>query len=148
MTGAPTDWLMDPAARPSGEPPLEEFLEAAAAGSLSMPFCSLCDRPLDIDQVRCEGCCEGRPTWRQVDLTGRVLAAIEMHRFEKSLVRSTAPYQLVEVELVSGHRLIVSTDEPTSRKYQAGDAIDLGLVEVGGQNVPRIRTERSEGRTS
>ncbi|MBB6406339.1 3-ketoacyl-CoA thiolase [Arthrobacter sp. AZCC_0090] len=141
MKAALEDWLVLDAAAPSTDEPLRTFLDGAALGDLRLPFCTN-GHPLDFDQGRCEQ--DGSsdpPVWESVPSQATVIASIVMHRIEKTFVKALVPYPVIEVELVSGHRLYVSTDREPALSYQTGDEVKLTFVSVGETRIPRIQVE-------
>jgi uncharacterized OB-fold protein len=137
---------MDASGEPADDAVLRPFLQSTARDALSMPFCDRCGAPVDIDQRRCESCGAGAVCWRIVEPRGRVAAATMMHRRDAG-VMADSRYAVVEVELLSGHRLITSTASASDHAFQAGEPVALEMVRVGDRNIPRItvptRLERS-----
>ena len=107
------DWLLDSAlAPPADDDLLAPLYQAAARNELAMPFCAACALALELDQKVCDGCGHSERDWRTVDPRGTVHTATLMHRREPGLVQAQAPYPIVDVELTSGHRLVMTTTQP------------------------------------
>jgi uncharacterized OB-fold protein len=104
------DWLLDNALAPTADDALlAPLYRAASRNELAMPFCAACALPLELDQQVCDSCGHSERNWRTVDPRGIIHAATLMHRREPGLVHGVAPYPIVDVELSSGHRMIMTT---------------------------------------
>ncbi|WP_146097784.1 Zn-ribbon domain-containing OB-fold protein [Nocardia nova] len=131
------DWLLDPSLAPdAADPTLEPFYTAASYDQLVMPFCTDCGIPKDLDQHICDACGSARTRWRTVESRGTVHSVTVMHRLEPGLVRTDAPYPILDVELTSGHRLIMTTRERTGVAFGIGDPVAIGFRRLGGVAVP------------
>ncbi len=137
---AVADWLLDAALAPAAgaDDPLRPLYEATARGRLAMPFCTGCSQPLDLDQAICDRCSTGDTDWRTVELLGVVHSATVMHRREPGLVNVRHPYPIADVELSSGHRLIVTTTHPAEHAPMIGTAVRIGFRRLGGVSIPAI----------
>lgn len=135
-----TDWLVDDSLAPVADGALAPLFAAAADGVLALPHCAACGTPLELDQYRCDACAGTDVDWRAVPPSGTVHAVTTVHRREPGLIRATGPYHLADVELASGHRLIVTTDRPTTTSPAIGDAATIVFRQVGGVAVPALAT--------
>jgi uncharacterized OB-fold protein len=102
------DWLVADELAPDPRGALAPLYEGAAVGQLVMPFCDHCSRPVELEQFVCDAC-GGRVEWRPVDPSGTVHAVTTVHRREPGLIRASDPYPVIDVELDSGHRVIMTT---------------------------------------
>ena len=59
-----TDWLVPDSLAPNTEGALAPLYAAAAAAELSLPHCAGCERPLELDQTRCDACGSEHVEWR------------------------------------------------------------------------------------
>jgi uncharacterized protein len=133
------DWLVAESLRPITEGELAPFYDAAAHGRLAMPFCGACDStPLELDQTACDVCASQTIVWRDVEMCGVVHTATTVHRLEPGLVLTSEPYHVVDIDLPSGHRLLMTTTTPTATAPTIGSAVTIGFRRVGGVNVPAI----------
>jgi hypothetical protein len=133
------DTLLLEAAQPQPDEVAGPLYDGAARGELQLRFCTENRHPLDLDQIRCEVC--GAPgAWEATAPRGRVLASIVMHRRESTLVRTTQPYTVFDVETESGHRLYLAATEPDAPPLPAGTEIEIGWVRLGACVVPRVIT--------
>jgi uncharacterized OB-fold protein len=133
------DWLLDSALAPTADDDLLAPLYwAAARNELALPFCAACALPLELDQQVCDGCGEAARDWRTVDLRGMVHAATLMHRRESGLVHAVAPYPIVDVELSSGHRMVMTTVQPADTAPTIGTAVRIGFRRLGDVAIPAI----------
>ncbi len=136
------DWLLEPSLAPMvGQDVLRPLYDAAARGELALPFCASCDLALELEQQTCDGCGHIGGLWRQVDPNGTVHAATVMHRREPGLVRATNPYPIVDVELDSGHRIVVSTLRPAATAPQIGTRVRIGFRRLGDVAIPAVNLE-------
>ena len=133
-----TDWLVHDSLAPNTAGALAPLYAAAARGELALPHCSGCGQPLELDQHRCDGCGSTSIAWRAVSPTGTVHSSTTVHRREPGLVLTTDPYHVIDVELLSGHRLIVTTDRPTAAAPVIGDPARIVFRSVGGVAVPSL----------
>ena len=133
-----TDWLVDEALAPAVEGPLAPLYAAAVQGSLALPHCDRCSQPLELEQVRCDSCATTEIAWRTVEPEGTVHAATTVHRREPGLIVATQPYHVVDIELSSGHRLLMSTSGPTATPPAIGDHARIMFRHVGGVPVPAM----------
>jgi uncharacterized OB-fold protein len=133
-----TDWLVDDALAPAVDGSLAPLYEAAARGELALPCCSVCGRPTELEQLRCDGCGAVEIAWTAVEPRGTVHATTTVHRREPGLIVASEPYHVVDVELVSGHRLLMSTSAPTATPPAIGDAALVVFRHVGSVPVPAL----------
>ncbi|WP_102143176.1 Zn-ribbon domain-containing OB-fold protein [Mycobacterium hubeiense] len=139
------DWLLDPSLAPlAADDPLAPLYRATNRGELALPFCAACAQTLDLDQEICDNCGSTESTWRTVELRGTVHTATLMHRCEPGLVRTQHPYPIVDVELASGHRLIMTTTLPMSTTPAIGSAVHIGFRRLGDVAIPAIDTLEDE----
>ncbi|WP_024795216.1 Zn-ribbon domain-containing OB-fold protein [Tomitella biformata] len=138
------DWLLEPALAPVVDGDLLAPLYAGAArGELVLPACGGCGLPLDLEQLVCDGCGQREIVWRAVALAGVVHSATTMHRFEPGLVRASEPYPIVDVELRSGHRLIMTTLEHQRVPPDIGEPVAIAFRYLGGIAVPAAQSNPS-----
>jgi uncharacterized OB-fold protein len=141
-TSARQDWLLEPVLAPSIEGDvIRPLYDAAARGELALPFCADCELPLELEQQTCDDCGHAERHWRQVNPRGRVHAATVMHRREPGLVRATDPYLIIDVELDSGHRIIMSTLTPTHATPRIGTPVRVGFRRLGDVAIPAVNLE-------
>jgi uncharacterized OB-fold protein len=133
------DWLLNSALAPEPEhDALRPLYQAATRGELALPFCAACAQPLELDQEVCDACGGAEHDWRTVDLRGTVHAATLMHRREPGLVRAQAPYPIVDVELESGHRILMTTAQPADAAPEIGAKVRIGFRRLGDVAIPAI----------
>ncbi|MDV6976955.1 Zn-ribbon domain-containing OB-fold protein [Mycobacterium intracellulare] len=133
------DWLLDSALAPAADDDmLAPLYRAAARNELALPFCAACALPLELDQEVCDQCGNAEQDWRTVDPRGTVHATTLMHRREGGLVRSVAPYPIVDVELTSGHRIVMTTVQPADTAPPIGTAVRIGFRHLGDIAIPAI----------
>jgi uncharacterized protein len=133
------DWLLDPALAPEPEhDALAPLYRAARRSELAVPFCAACDQPLELDQEVCDLCGGTEIDWRTVELHGTVHAATLMHRREPGLVHAQAPYPIVDVELDSGHRIVMTTTQPADTAPGIGVKVRIGFRRLGDVAIPAI----------
>jgi uncharacterized protein len=133
------DWLLDGALAPAADDgTLAPLYGAALRNELALPFCAACARPLELDQEVCDSCGAAEREWRTVELSGTVHAATLMHRREPGLVHAVAPYPIVDVELTSGHRMIMTTVQPAGTAPLIGAAVRIGFRRLGDVAIPAI----------
>ncbi|BBZ48035.1 Zn-ribbon domain-containing OB-fold protein [Mycobacterium parmense] len=133
------DWLLVSALAPAADDDmLAPLYRAAARNELALPFCAACALPLELDQEVCDQCGNAEQDWRTVDLRGTVHAATLMHRREAGLVRGVAPYPIVDVELTSGHRIVMTTVQPADTAPPIGTAVRIGFRHLGDIAIPAI----------
>lgn len=136
-----TDWLLSDSLAPvvSGDR-IEPLYAGAARGALVLPFCAACSLPLDLEQHVCDGCGSHEIDWLETAPTGVVHSSTTMHRLEPGLVTARSPYPIVDIELVGGHRLIVTTVEQASRAPQIGDRVGIGFRNLAGVAIPAAQS--------
>ena len=133
------DWLLNSALAPEPDhDALRPLYQAATRGELALPFCAACAQPLELDQEVCDACGGTEHDWRTVDLRGTVHAATLMHRREPGLVRAQAPYPIVDVELESGHRILMTTAQPADAAPEIGAKVRIGFRRLGDVAIPAI----------
>jgi uncharacterized OB-fold protein len=140
------DWLLDAALSPDGDDPaLGPLYRAAERGELALPFCSACGLALGLEQCLCDGCGSDLVVWRPVETRGVVHCATLVHRCEPGLVRADGPYPVVDVELVGGHRLILTTVLPSRSAPAIGSPVQIGFRNLGGRALPAVNfSQQSE----
>jgi uncharacterized OB-fold protein len=150
------DWLVAPELAPdTADPVMAPVYEAAARGALALPFCAVCSTALELEQYVCDVCGAnadlgtGGREWRDVPLAGTVHTATLVHRREPGLIVATRPYPVIDVELASGHRLVLTTDAPSGQAPDIGTPVEIAFRAVGGVKLPAVRAARSPrpGRT-
>ena len=134
-----SDWLCGDELAPSTAGALAPLFGAAARGELVMPFCDACGAVLELEQAVCDGC-GGGARWQAVERRGTVHASTLVHRLEPGLLRATAPYPVLDVELASGHRLVMTTVDATSDLPAIGAPVTVGFRTIGGVAVPGAET--------
>jgi uncharacterized OB-fold protein len=133
------DWLLDPTLAPAAEhDPLAPLYLAARRNELSLPFCAACAAPLELDQQNCDRCGGAERGWRTVEPRGTVHSSTLMHRREPGLVHALAPYPIVDVELNSGHRLLMTTARPARTAPAIGTAVRVAFRRLGDVLIPAI----------
>jgi uncharacterized protein len=140
------DWLVAPELAPDAvDPVMAPVYEAAARGALALPFCAACATPLELEQYVCDACgasaeigTAGR-AWRDVPLAGAVHAATLVHRREPGLILATGPYPVIDVELASGHRLVLTTATPSGTAPDIGAPVEIAFRVVGAVTLPAVR---------
>jgi uncharacterized OB-fold protein len=140
-----TDWLLSPELVPAIEgDALRPLYDAAARGELALPCCGSCDLPLELEQDVCDGCGAADRTWRVIEPVGVVHSSTMMHRLEPGLVRSESPYPIVDVELSSGHRLIMTTLRPASALPPIDAPVRVSFRRLGDVHLPAIDNSAEE----
>jgi uncharacterized OB-fold protein len=135
------DWLLDGTLAPAADDgTLAPLYRAATRNELALPFCVACALPLELDQQVCDNCGDDKRDWRTVDPRGVVHAATLMHRREPGLVHAVAPYPIVDVELTSGHRMVMTTVQPTDTAPAIGTVVRIGFRRLGDVVLPAIDT--------
>jgi uncharacterized OB-fold protein len=136
-SGLATDWLVSDSLAPDTDtPPLNELYAHAARGILALPFCGRCGLPLELEQQVCDGCLAAQPAWREVEPVGVVHTATTVQRSEPGLIVAEHPYPVLDVELSSGHRLIMTTLAETTTAPPIGTGVRIGFRNVAGCAVP------------
>jgi uncharacterized OB-fold protein len=139
------DWLLDSALAPAADNDiLAPLYRAASRNELALPFCAACALALELDQEVCDSCGSTERDWCTVDLRGTVHAATLMHRREPGLVHAVAPYPIVDVELTSGHRMVMTTVQPTNTAPPIGTAVRIGFRRLGDVVLPAIDTPEDQ----
>jgi uncharacterized OB-fold protein len=139
------DWLLDSALAPTVEgDPLAPLYEAAKRNELVLPSCTACAQPLEFDQEVCDRCSSSERDWHTVDLRGVVHAATLMHRREPGLVHATKPYPIIDVELSSGHRMVMTTARPAASAPTIGTKVHIGFRRLGDVLIPAIESLEDE----
>jgi uncharacterized protein len=133
-TTPPADWLLDAGLAPDPGGHLAPLYAGAAEGRLTLPVCASCDLPLELEQQVCDGC-GGGVAWRDVAREGTVHTVTTVHRREAGLVLSDTPYVVADVELASGHRLLMAGRRP-SAPPAIGSPVTVSFRHVGGVAVP------------
>jgi uncharacterized OB-fold protein len=144
------DWLVAPELAPdAADPVLAPVYEAAARGALALPFCAACGTPLELEQYVCDGCGAsaeiGTPgrEWREVPLAGTVHASTLVHRREPGLIVAMRPYPVIDAELDSGHRLVLTTATPSGQAPDIGAPVEIAFRTIGAVTVPAVRFPRA-----
>jgi uncharacterized OB-fold protein len=133
------DWLLDATLAPEPEhDTLAPLYQATSRNELALPFCAACAQPLELDQEVCDDCGGAETDWCTVELRGIVHAATLMHRREPGLVHAEAPYPIVDVEMVSGHRLVMTTARPADASPAIGTHVRIGFRRLGDVAIPAI----------
>jgi uncharacterized protein len=136
---APTDWLVAASLSPITDGELAPFYAAAARGELVMPFCGVCEwAALELEQTTCDSCGAQDVQWRTIELAGVVHSSTTVHRLEPGLVLTTEPYQIIDVEFASTHRLLMTTTRPTTDPYLIDTPVLIGFRTIGGIAVPAV----------
>jgi uncharacterized protein len=132
------DWLVHDSLQPTTSGTLAPLYDAALRGELHMPFCGSCGDAQDFEQLRCESCAATTRKWQRVDPTGTVHAVTMVHRREPGLILTDAPYPVIDVELQSGHRLVITTDAPLATAPTIGQTVVVTFRMVGPVAVPSV----------
>jgi uncharacterized OB-fold protein len=140
------DWLVAPELAPdTADPVMAPLYAAAARGALALPFCAACSKPLELEQYVCDACGAsaevGTPgrEWCDVPLAGTVHAATLVHRREPGLIVATGPYLVIDVELTSGHRLVLTAATPSGQAPAIGAPVEIAFRTVAAVTLPAVR---------
>lgn len=132
-----SDWLLADVLAPAVlDDLLTPLYDGAGRGELVLPSCGACALPLDLDQQVCDGCGAAEVSWRAVEARGSVHSVTLMHRLEPGLVVATAPYPILDVELASGHRLVMTTRDRPERVPRIGDPVTVVFRPLGAVSIP------------
>ena len=148
------DWLVAESLAPHTEGALAPLYQAATRGELALPHCMACATALELDQTRCDQCGASDIAWPTVEPIGVVHSVTTVHRREPGLVVATQPYHVLDVELNSGHRLIMTTVGAAIDAPTIGDVAYITFRFVGGVAVPAFsptsstQTRRSSNDTA
>lgn len=135
------DWLLHAVLAPAVDgDAIRPLYDAAARGELALPFCASCGLALELEQQVCDGCGRTERVWRGVQPRGVVHAATMMHRREPGLVRAEHPYPIVDVELESGHRIVMTTAVSCGSAPAIGAPVRVGFRRLGAVVLPAIDT--------
>lgn len=139
--GADADWLVSDSIAPSldEDDAIAPLYAGAARGELVLPFCGSCAEPVELEQTVCDRCAGTEVAWRAVQATGSIHAVTIVHRREAGLIRYDRPYPVLDVEVSSGHRLVMTTVEPPSADPVIGQRIVIDFRHVGVATVPAAR---------
>ena len=132
------DWLVTDQLAPATSGQLAPLYEAAAAGVLALPLCAQCRQVLELEQTVCDQCGSTTSTWEPVALSGVVHSATMVHRIEPDLLHVRDPYPVVDVELTSGHRLVLTTTSPVTSLPAIGDPVTVGFRRIGNVSLPAV----------
>jgi len=135
-----TDWLLDAGLAPNPADTLAPLYAAAAAGELHLPRCGACGLALDLEQRVCDNCGAADVAWGRVEPSGSVHSVTVVHRREAGLVLAQEPYPVVDVELTSGHRLVLAPVHPATAAPVIGDPVAIGFRQLGSVAVPGFTT--------
>jgi uncharacterized OB-fold protein len=134
------DWLVAPELAPDpADPDLAPLYAGAARDALVMPFCAACSLPLELEQSVCDACGTPDRQWRQVPRTGTVHAATLVHRREPGLIIAVQPYPVIDVELTSGHRLVMTTTQACEHAPAIGAPVEIAFRVVGATVLPAVQ---------
>jgi uncharacterized OB-fold protein len=143
---AHSDWLVAPELAPDpADPDLAPLYAGAARGVLVMPFCTACGLPLELEQSVCDSCSASDRRWREVSRTGQVHAATLVHRRERGLIMAARPYPVIDVELTSGHRLVLTTTQTGEYAPAIGAPVEIAFRTVGAVALPAVSVEQLTG---
>lgn len=132
-----SDWLLADSLAPEvSDDPLAPLYAAGARGELVLPFCGSCGLPLDLDQQVCDACGAADISWSPVERAGTVHSVTVMHRREPGLVVASDPYPILDIELASGHRLIMTTLTRSESVPRVGDPVIVLFRQLGGVPIP------------
>jgi uncharacterized OB-fold protein len=138
------DWLVADELAPTVTGALAPLYAAAADGRLAMPFCASCRAVLELEQDVCDECGAPDVAWLDVTPAGTIHSVTRVHRREPSLIRTDNPYYVVDVELDSRHRLVVTTIRPMRGPIRIGERVGIGFRTVGGVAVPAVDVDRPD----
>ncbi|MCW2530166.1 MAG: hypothetical protein JWM76_5026 [Pseudonocardiales bacterium] len=135
------DWLVSASIAPSldEDDAIAPLYVGAARGALTLPFCGDCGEPVELEQRVCDRCTSTAIEWRDTDLTGIVHAVTVVHRLEPGLIRFDRPYPVLDVEVASGHRLVMTTVEPVAENPTIGQRVEIDFRHVGLAVIPAAR---------
>ncbi|MBW0103999.1 Zn-ribbon domain-containing OB-fold protein [Pseudonocardia sp. KRD291] len=135
-----TDWLLAPGLAPDPADSLAPLYTGAAADELHLPHCAACGLALELEQRVCDGCGGAEVIWRAVAPAGTVHSVTVVHRREPGLVLAEEPYPVADIELASGHRLVLAPVFPGTAPPAIGDPVAIGFRRLGEVAVPGFTT--------
>ena len=72
-------------------------------------------------------------------------AATLVHRRERELIITAHPYPVIDVELTSGHRLVLTTSGACEHAPAIGAPVEIAFRTVGAVALPAVRIEQLTG---
>jgi hypothetical protein len=66
-----------------------------------------------------------------------------VHRREPGLIVAAGPYPVIDVELASGHRLVLTTATPSGEVPAIGAPVEIAFRTVGAVELPAVRLSRT-----
>lgn len=140
------DWLVAEQLAPDTGGALGPLYQSAAAGVLAMPYCAACGGVVELEQQVCDRCESPEVRWSAVAPQGIVHSVTIVHRREPSLVLADRPYAVVDVELDSGHRLVMAT-ERSGEAPAIGQRVTVAFRHVGGVAIPAVAGTTDAGQS-
>jgi uncharacterized OB-fold protein len=132
-----TDWLLGPELAPdTSDPQMAPFYAATAGGVLALPECGACGLALELEQRICDQCGAADIRWAEVEPVGTVHASTLVHRRQADLIHADGPYPIVDVQLASGHRLVMTTVHRSEQQPRVGAPVRVAFRSVGGVAIP------------
>jgi uncharacterized protein len=83
-----------------------------------------------------------------VERRGIVHAATLVHRREPGLILVDEPYPVLDVEVTSGHRIVMTTRSPASQLPDLGSPVTIGFRRVGAAFVPAAELPAADSSVS
>jgi uncharacterized OB-fold protein len=119
-------------------PDTEPFWAAAREGRLRLPVCTGCDRPFWPAGPICPFCLSDDLTWRDMSGRGRISTFTVVHRAWYPAFMTNGPYNVVQVELEEGPRLMGNlVDVPPG-----GPRVDMPVQVVFDAVTPDVTLPR------
>jgi len=119
------------------------FFDGARQGKLMLQCCAACGRWSFPVRERCPHCFAARLEWKPASGKGTLYTYTIMHQVMNPGFASSVPYNVSQIDLVEGVRMISNVVGIANKDLQPGMALEVVFEDVGeGVSLPKFRPAR------
>ena len=116
------------------------FFDGARQGKLMLQHCTSCDRWSFPVRERCPHCFAAALEWKAASGKGTLYTYTIMHQVMNPGFASSVPYNVSQVDLAEGVRMIANVVGIANTDLKPGMALEVVFEDVGeGVSLPKFR---------
>jgi uncharacterized OB-fold protein len=117
------------------------FFNGARDGKLMLQHCTACDRWSFPVRERCPHCFAAKPEWRAASGRGTLYTFTIMHQVMNPGFVSAVPYNVAQVDLAEGVRMVSNVIGIDNDQLRIGMALEVVFEDVGDNTrIPKFRS--------
>lgn len=116
------------------------FFDGARQGKLMLQHCTACDRWSFPVRERCPHCFAAKLEWKAASGKGTLYTYTIMHQVMNPGFASSVPYNVSQIDLAEGVRMIANVVGIANKDLKPGMALEVVFEDVGENvSLPKFR---------